>query len=286
MRGMSISPSALNDVSLPLGKETPYPNRYDPTLLYPISRTMGRNAIGVDGQALPFIGWDLWRGYEASWLGVKGLPQVALLKVWVPATSPNIVESKSFKLYLNSLNNEIFESPQAVSDIIKRDISQAAQADVRVQLIESNEFASEHIEEPALSECLDYLDIEITDYHPNASLLALAPDSVPVEETVFSRLLKSNCPVTGQPDWGSIHIHYAGQRIDHASLLRYIVSFRQHQGFHEQCVEQMFCDIMQRCKPNALSVYARYTRRGGLDINPWRATSRAPAPNLQRSAQQ
>lgn len=283
---MSIPSSALSDVCLPLGKETPYPSRYDSALLYPISRSVGRNAIGISEHDLPFVGWDLWRGYEASWLGPKGLPQVALLKVWVPASSPNIVESKSFKLYLNSLNNEVFESDLALIEVIEQDISLAIKSEVRVELVKSSAFAAECIEEPSPVECLDSLDVEISDYHPNASLLTALSGSAPITESVFSRLLKSNCPVTGQPDWGSVHINYTGQRIDHASLLRYIVSFRQHQGFHEQCVEQMFCDIMKRCQPTALSVYARYTRRGGLDINPWRATSGMPAPNLQRSAQQ
>jgi 7-cyano-7-deazaguanine reductase len=286
MTGMSTFTPDPNDVSLPLGRETPYPNRYDPTLLYPISRSMGRSAIGLNGQPLPFVGWDLWRGYEASWLSPTGLPRVALLKIWVPASSPNIVESKSFKLYLNSLNNESFKSSLAVVDLIKQDVSQAIQADVQVQLVESSSFASEQIEEPDESTCLDAMGIEINDYQPNASLLATKSGTGPVKEKVFSRLLKSNCPVTGQPDWASVHIDYTGQPIDHASLLRYIVSFRQHQGFHEQCVEQIFCDIMQQCQPSALSVYARYTRRGGLDINPWRATPDMTAPNLQRSAQQ
>ena len=247
---------------------------------------MGRSAIGIKGHTLPFVGWDLWRGYEASWLSPKGLPHVALLKVWVPASSPNIVESKSFKLYLNSLNNESFESSLAVADLIKQDVSQAIQDQAQVQLVESSGFVSERIEEPSESACLDAMEIEIKDYQPSASLLRTKPSSGPVHESVFSRLLKSNCPVTGQPDWASLHIDYSGQPIDHASLLRYIVSFRQHQGFHEQCVEQIFCDIMQRCQPTALSVYARYTRRGGLDINPWRATPDMAAPNLQRSAQQ
>jgi len=282
----------VHDAALPLGKDSTYPAQYDSALLYPIARALGRQAIGLSGQTLqalaqlPFIGWDLWRGYELSWLTQKGLPRTALLKVWVPATSPNIVESKSFKLYLNSLNNERFEDVAALQSRITKDISAAAGAELKVQVLTPDQFNSEPVHEPGVQEiCLDDQDLEIHQYEPDPSLLLLASDQV-VEQSVFSRLLKSNCPVTGQPDWGSIHISYRGAAIDHAALLRYIVSFRQHQGFHEQCVEQMFCDIMQRCQPQQLAVYARYTRRGGMDINPWRATPASPEPNLLRSAQQ
>jgi 7-cyano-7-deazaguanine reductase len=270
-----------------LGKESTYPQRYDATLLYPIARSLGRNAIGLGTDHLPFIGWDLWRGYELSWLNPKGVPRTAILKAWVPATSPNIVESKSFKLYLNSLNNERFENTQALEQRIALDIERAAGASARIEVVNPAQFETEPISEPStsVSICLDEQDIEASEYEPNADLLSLASDEV-VTESLFSRLLKSNCPVTGQPDWGSIHIDYRGAAIDRAALLRYIVSFRQHQGFHEQCVEQMFCDILARCQPQTLSIYARYTRRGGMDINPWRATAGMPEPNLLRSAQQ
>jgi 7-cyano-7-deazaguanine reductase len=284
---MTTSNLPLHDRALPLGKESSYPDRYDPALLYPIARVLGRQAIGVSAGVLPFVGWDLWRGYELSWLTPKGVPQIALLKVWVPATSPNIVESKSFKLYLNSLNGERFKSTQAVTNRIKNDISKAAGETVRVEVLTPEQFDKEPIEEPGhRSVCIDTQDIEIVDYEPNAQLLALKPGQSVVTESVFSRLLKSNCPVTGQPDWASIHIQYHGAAIDHAALLRYVVSFRHHQGFHEQCVEQMFCDLMHHCQPQTLSIYARYTRRGGIDINPWRATPEMTAPNLLRSAQQ
>lgn len=275
----------IADAALPLGKESAYPDRYNPALLYPIARALGRDAIGLSSK-LAFIGWDLWRGYELSWLTPKGLPRTAILKAWVPATSPHIVESKSFKLYLNSLNNERFTTVADVQARIAEDISRAAGQAVRVQLVLPAQFDGEPVSEPTGEFfCLDDQDIEITQYEPDASLLALASDQV-IDESVFSRLLKSNCPVTGQPDWGSVHIQYRGQAIDHAALLRYIVSFRQHQGFHEQCVEQMFCDIMRQCQPEQLSIYARYTRRGGMDINPWRATPGSFEPSLLRSAQQ
>lgn len=275
-----------HDKALPLGKESAYPDRYDPTLLYPIARELGRAPLGLTGNRLPFIGWDLWRGYELSWLNGRGMPQTAILKAWVPATSPNIVESKSFKLYLNSLNNERFQAVKELQELITADIERAAGAPVKITLITPENFESEPVSEPnANVVCLDEQDIDIQEYQPNSNLLNLASDQV-VTESLFSRLLKSNCPVTGQPDWGSLHIQYRGMAIDHAALLRYIVSFRQHQGFHEQCVEQMFCQIMAHCKPEQLSIYARYTRRGGMDINPWRATPGTPEPSLLRSAQQ
>lgn len=276
-----------HDTALPLGKESAYPTEYDPSLLYPIARTLGRDAIGLNALALPFIGWDLWRGYELSWLSPKGVPRTALLKIWMPATSGYIIESKSFKLYLNSLNHAHIESVTELQAMIQRDLSQVAGCEVKVKVIMPAAFIQEPVEEPEAHEyCLDEQDIEINEYEPNASLLALASDTTAVHERLFSRLLKSNCPVTGQPDWGSLHVEYQGAALDHAALLRYIVSFRQHQGFHEQCVEQMFCDIMQQCQPQALSIYARYTRRGGIDINPWRATPGMTEPNLLRSAQQ
>jgi 7-cyano-7-deazaguanine reductase len=276
-----------HDAALPLGKESTYPDRYDPCLLYPIARSLGRDAIGLTQADLPFIGWDLWRGYELSWLNINGLPRTALLKVWVPATSSHIIESKSFKLYLNSLNHEQFEDVAQLTTQLQADLSQAAGCGVKVRIVMPDAFVEEGIDEPnKTAKCLDDQDIVVSQYDPDAQLLALAPDTSVVHEQLFSRLLKSNCPVTGQPDWGSIHIEYRGQAIDQASLLRYIVSFRQHQGFHEQCVEQMFCDIMRQCRPQSLSIYARYTRRGGIDINPWRATAGTSEPNLLRSAQQ
>lgn len=275
------------EASLPLGKEVSYPRDYNPKLLFPIARALGRAKVGALTQAvnLPFIGWDLWRGYELSWLKPSGLPATAILKVWVPCDSPFIVESKSFKLYLNSLNHSVFANTAALLDCLERDLNQTIGAQARIALVLPTEFEQEPIEE-LLTGCLDEQPVSITDYQPNADLLNESTGPNPKTEHVFSRLLKSNCPVTGQPDWATIHIGYHGRTIDHAALLKYIVSYRDHQGFHEQCVERIFCDIMDRCRPQSLSVYARYTRRGGMDINPWRATPGTQPPNLLRSAQQ
>jgi len=276
-----------DDPALPLGKDRAYPDHYDPGLLYPIARAIGRDAIGVTHASLPFVGWDLWRCYEVSWLMPSGLPRVAMLQLRIPAESRNIVESKSLKLYLNSLNHEHFADTDTVKQRVTQDLSAVVGCAVELELIVPTDFAQQRIEEPvAPAICLDEQDLRIDCYEPNADLLALAPGQTQVTQSVFSRLLKSNCPVTGQPDWGTVHIDYQGPEIDRASLLRYIVSFRQHQGFHEQCVEQMFCDIMKHAQPSVLSIYARYTRRGGIDINPWRATAAAKPPKLQRSAQQ
>lgn len=285
---MTTAPTLpTHDAALPLGKESTYPASYDPTLLYPIARELGRQGIGLSEAKLPFIGFDLWRCYELSWLKPSGMPCTAILKVSVPADSPSIVESKSLKLYLNSLNHERFSNTDEVKVRIEQDLQQTVGSLVEVDIAEPAAFNTETIDEPdAPTVCLDDQALEIEQYEPNADLLALEPSRQIVSESVFSRLLKSNCPVTGQPDWGSIHIEYQGAAIDHAALLRYIVSFRQHQGFHEQCVEQMFFDIMQRCSPQTLSIYARYTRRGGIDINPWRATPGVTPPKLLRSAQQ
>ena len=292
--------------TLPLGQSSSYPSAYDATLLFPIARTEARKEIGLDNPAqLPFQGWDLWNAYEMSWLNTKGLPQIALLRVKVPCTSPNIIESKSFKLYLNGFNQARFESVKQVLDCLHIDLSQSAGAAVSVELIATTRFVDEKIQEFDGVD-LDQQDLVIDEYAPNAALLSMAtldiedplyqagrselPDNVVrtgvVTEHVFSRLLKSNCPVTQQPDWGCLEISYTGQAIDHASLLKYIVSYRMHNGFHENCVERIFVDIMHRCQPLALAVYARYTRRGGLDINPWRGTAGMPEPSTARSARQ
>ena len=276
-----------NEASLPLGKEVSYPRDYNPSLLFSIARAQGRAQLDALAQVttLPFIGWDLWRGYELSWLKPSGLPATAILKVWVPCDSPFIVESKSFKLYLNSLNHTVFADTAALLACIERDLNHAIGAQARMALVLPADFEQEPIEE-LLTGCLDEQPISITDYQPNAELLNNCTAPNVKTEHVFSRLLKSNCPVTGQPDWATLHIGYQGHAIDHAALLKYIVSYRDHQGFHEQCVERIFCDIMNRCQPQTLSVYARYTRRGGMDINPWRATPGTEPPNLLRSAQQ
>ncbi len=263
-----------------LGREVAYPAHYDPQLLYPIARALARAQLGIGDSALPFIGHDRWQAFELSWLNPHGLPQVATATLQVPATSANLIESKSLKLYLNSFNAGVFESAEQVRLRIAADLSQAAGALVSVQ------FGVPAIGSDDAAGNLDVQDISIACYGPpDASLLRADPDSL-VEEALHSALLKSNCPVTGQPDWADVSIAYCGPRIDRAGLLRYLVSFRDHAEFHEQCVERIFIDILAHCQPQQLSVHARYTRRGGLDINPWRATPGSPTPNAQRAHRQ
>jgi len=271
---------------LPLGKSVNYPQAYDASLLFPIARAGARQEIGLTTHALPFGGWDLWNAYEMSWLNSKGLPQVALLRIKVPYSSPNIIESKSFKLYLNSFNQARFNSNTEVLACLQKDLSEAAGATLSIEMFAADQFQAETISEFNGTN-IDGLDVLIEHYEPTAELLQHSNDSADnVTETLFSRLLKSNCPVTQQPDWACVQIQYTGLAIDQASLLKYIVSFRMHNGFHENCVERIFVDIMQRCQPDSLSVFARYTRRGGLDINPWRATLGMPEPLSVRSARQ
>lgn len=268
----------------PLGKPAAYIEQYDASLLFPIPRTGAREAIGIGAQ-LPFFGTDIWNAYELSWLNARGKPQIAIATFFIPADSPNIVESKSFKLYLGSFAQTKLESVEMLRDTLKRDITAAAGATVSVRLEQPGAFGKIQFEEfEGLS--LDRLDLEADVYHPDASLLTAAFDEAPVEETLCSNLLKSNCPVTGQPDWGSVQIHYVGPQIDQAGLLRYIISYRNHTGFHEQCAERMFVDIQRACKPDRLAIYARYTRRGGLDINPFRTNFNMPMPDNARLARQ
>lgn len=256
-----------------LGRATAYPTRYDPGLLFPIPRAQGRAGIGLGDGRLPFIGHDRWHAYELAWLDARGKPVVDTATFLVPAGSPNLVESKSLKLYLNSLNAARFDTAEDVRARIAGDLSRAAGAPVEVAF----GLPPVAVDDPAGS--IDGIAIDVDHYGPpDASLLAADPGGN-AAETLRSELLKSNCPVTGQPDWASIRIGYRGPRIDRAGLLRYLVSFRDHAGFHEQCVEQVFSDLLARCRPQALWVEARYTRRGGLDINPWRATpGLAPPP--------
>ncbi|MEO6969222.1 MAG: NADPH-dependent 7-cyano-7-deazaguanine reductase QueF [Rhodanobacteraceae bacterium] len=262
---------AISDRS-PLGHAVAYPNRSDPALLFPIARAQARAEIGLDETALPFIGADLWNAYELSWLDARGQPRVAIAELRVPADSPNLVESKSLKLYLNGYAHEHFDDPAAVQARIACDLSSAAGSQVEIALIESRDFAVLRIaESPGVP--LDDLQIDIADYGPpQPDHLRAAASSSPIEEALVTQAFRSNCPVTGQPDWASVQVRYQGAPIDHAGLLRYLVSYRRHSGFHEACVERIFVDIMERCSPQMLSVYARFTRRGGLDINPWRAT--------------
>ena len=275
----------MNHNHIPLGREVAYPSHYDPDLLFPIPRTQGRAEIGIDtgidAQPLPFIGHDRWHAYELSWLDARGKPAVAVATITVPATSPMLIESKSLKLYLNSLNAARFKTADAVRESIVVDLSQAAGAAVKVAFGLPPFDAVD-----GKSTLIDMLDIDIDDYGPpNAGHLALVGDAV-VEETLRSELLKSNCPVTGQPDWATVQIAYRGTKIDRAGLLRYLVSFRDHAEFHEQCVERIFVDLLARCRPQTLSVEARYTRRGGLDINPWRATRDVSSPEPGRDERQ
>ena len=273
-----------------LGKPAPYADKYDPSLLYPIPREPKRREIGL-AASLPFFGADLWTAYELSWLTPRGKPQVAIAHVTVPCESPNIVESKSFKLYLNSFTNTPFATSDEVRDRIRADVSEAVwrgtpmSSSVGVRIVMPEMFDAEPIHElDGLN--LDRLDIECTRYTPAPELLKAVAGEQPVTETLMSNLLKSNCLVTGQPDWGSVQIRYSGPQIDQASLLQYIVSFRNHNEFHEQCVERIFMDVWTRCRPTQLAVYARYTRRGGLDINPFRSSHPMAAPKNVRTARQ
>ena len=256
-----------------LGKSVLGSNHYNPDLLFPIPRAAGREAMGL-GPSLPFAGIDIWNAYELSWLDSRGKPQVAVGEFRIPASSPNLIESKSFKLYLNSINQTRYSDAAQVRALLVADLSAAAGAEIGVTLSPLTKAAQTlAVIESLGGDCIDDLDIEVEHYGPpKPALLGLVNDARVVEESLVSHLLKSNCPVTGQPDWASVQIGYTGRQIDRAGLLRYLVSYRSHDDFHEQCVERIFCDVLARCAPQRLSVYARYTRRGGLDINPWRST--------------
>ena len=277
----------------PLGKASAYIDQYDASLLFPIPRAPKRAEIGLEG-ATPFFGADLWTAFELSWLNARGKPQVAIAHFTVPCETPNIVESKSFKLYLNSFNNTRFADASEVQARLRADLSEAlwrgaAQSGtVGLRLLGAELFDREPVYElDGLN--LDRLDVECSHYTPSPELLRTAPQAEnegPVSEVLVSNLLKSNCLVTGQPDWGSVQISYTGAQIDQEGLLQYIVSFRNHNEFHEQCVERMFMDIWTRCKPLKLTVYARYTRRGGLDINPFRTSHSQAMPANTRNARQ
>jgi 7-cyano-7-deazaguanine reductase len=268
----------------PLGKSSAYQTQYAPELLFPIPRQQKRDEIGVAG-TLPFFGVDIWNAYEISWLNMRGKPQVAIATVSVPADSPNIIESKSFKLYLNSFNQTRLANTDALLALLREDLSNAAGAQVHIRLTTPEQFGDLQMGEPE-GLLLDRLDIEVDQYTPSPALLHANHDEAPVEETLVSHLLKSNCLVTGQPDWGTVQIHYVGPQIDQEGLLRYLIGFREHNEFHEQCVERIFMDILRQCKPGKLSVYARYTRRGGLDINPWRTNFSTGKPLNLRGARQ
>jgi len=269
----------------PLGKQSAYQTQYDPSLLFPIARKAKRDELGLTG-TLPFYGVVIWNAYEISWLNLRGKPQVAIASITVPADSPNIVESKSFKLYLNSFNQTRLAGSDALLELMRADLSAGFGAPVQIKLTTPDGFNTVKVGElPGI--LLDRLDIEVEQYTPNPSILIADQQQSPVEEKLLSHLLKSNCLVTGQPDWGSVQIHYVGPQINQESLLRYLIGFREHNEFHEQCVERIFVDILHQCKPQKLAVYARYTRRGGLDINPWRSnfTASQPLSNMRNARQ-
>ena len=269
----------------PLGKPSAYQTQYDPGLLFPIARQGKRDELGIGG-TLPFFGVDIWNAYEISWLNLRGKPQIAIAAITVPADSANIVESKSFKLYLNSFNQTRLAGTDALLELLRADLSAGFGTPVQIKLTTPEAFNSVKIAEME-GLLLDRLDIEVDRYAPDASQLTANQHEAPVEEVLLSNLLKSNCLVTGQPDWGSVQIHYVGPQIDQENLLRYLIGFREHNEFHEQCVERIFIDILRQCKPQKLAVYARYTRRGGLDINPWRSnfTTGKPPSNVRTARQ-
>lgn len=263
---------------LPLGKASGYVAHYAPELLQAVPRSLNRDDLQL-GETLPFDGVDIWTLYELSWLNPKGKPQVAVGEVAVPASSKNLIESKSFKLYLNSLNQSHFRDIHEVAEILKKDLSACAEGEVAVTLYPLAQAPAQIATLPG--DCIDDLDIAIDSYLFDPTLLSNATQPEPVEEILHSHLLKSNCLVTNQPDWGSLVIHYRGHRIQREALLRYLVSFRQHNEFHEQCVERIFMDLQHYCQPDKLTVYARYTRRGGLDINPFRSNWQTEPANLR-----
>ncbi len=271
----------LNDA--PLGKRSAYVTQYQPALLYPIPRQLKRQEIAVP-TPLPFTGFDTWNAYEVSWLNPKGKPVVMLAQFDIACDSVNLIESKSFKLYLNSFNHSVFSSADAVKVILQQDIARTAVGSVHVTLHEIEDLTGQALANFS-GECIDAIDVVCDTYTVHPAYLS-SEARHQVTESLISHVLKSNCLVTGQPDWGSLQIAYHGPQIDRAGLLKYIVSFRNHPEFHEQCVERIFMHILQRCHPTRLTVHARYTRRGGLDINPVRSTHAiAPQANIRMARQ-
>jgi 7-cyano-7-deazaguanine reductase len=266
----------------PLGKKTTYYEAYDASLLFTISRTVKRDEIGVS-KKLPFHGIDIWNNYELSWLNLKGKPEVAIAEFRLPCESPFLIESKSLKLYFNSFNQAKFANSQNIIDTIRKDLSEASQSSVDVRLHKFNNLKKIQLEE-FHGYCIDNIEVDINEYVVNPKLLKCGKERV--QEELYSNLLKSNCLVTEQPDWGSVYISYQGPKIDHASLLKYIISFRQHNEFHEQCIERIFMDLVRECKTEKLTVFGKYTRRGGLDINPYRSNFQQPTSSFVRTPRQ
>ncbi|MFK7862888.1 MAG: NADPH-dependent 7-cyano-7-deazaguanine reductase QueF [Pseudohongiellaceae bacterium] len=254
----------------PLGSEASYPTSYNPDLLYPIPRWPARSLLDID-KKIQMYGLDHWQAFELSWLNLKGKPQVAIAELFFNCESENIVESKSLKLYLNSFNQERIESIEKVVQTIQKDLSLLTKSEVKVIAAPLGR-SSRHTTERLPGSCIDSLDVEITDTTPNEQLLICTEELV-FDGRVYSDLFKSNCPVTGQPDWASVSIQYTGMEINNESLLRYLCSFRSHQGYHEECAERIYRDIMVRCQPSELLVAMNYLRRGGIDINVYRSTT-------------
>jgi 7-cyano-7-deazaguanine reductase len=269
---------------LTLGQTTTYTDKYNPDLLQGVPRSLNRRELTLNNAPLPFNGEDIWYGYELSWLNNKGKPLVAVAEFTFSCTSSHMVESKAFKLYLNSYNQSRFSSLQAVEQQLQHDLSLISGAPSQVKLFTLDQcppLAIRSLE----AKCIDDIDIEISHYQLKPALLKTTENNNIVSESLVSHLLKSNCLITNQPDWATIYINYRGNKIVHSALLQYLVSFRQHNEFHEQCVERIFCDILSYCQPEELTIYARYTRRGGLDINPFRTTTNNKAP-LARTLRQ
>ncbi|MGP9671492.1 NADPH-dependent 7-cyano-7-deazaguanine reductase QueF [Pseudoalteromonas sp. AOP31-A2-14] len=273
MTDYSNSPDLKGSV---LGQSTEYVDTYTPSLLFPIARKLNRDNLNIDESTLPFKGQDLWTGYELSWLNAKGKPVVAVACFIFTCQSSHIIESKSFKLYLNSFNQTRFDSLEQVQTALITDLSNAVGKPVVVTLYNSDDYNCLPYT-PLPGECIDELDIEIDSYDIDANILTSSNNEI-VTETLHSHLLKSNCLITSQPDWASIIIRYSGAQICRESLLKYLISFRTHNEFHEQCVERIYCDLMASLNITELEVYARYTRRGGLDINPYRSSKSDEIP--------
>jgi 7-cyano-7-deazaguanine reductase len=271
---------------LTLGENTEYSSQYNPDLLQAVPRSLNRDDLAIDQQHLPFVGEDVWYGFELSWLNPKGKPVVAVAEFRFSCRSENIVESKSFKLYLNSFNQTKFDTIKSVEQRLIADLSAITNSSAQVRL-----FGVEHCPELVIAKqvnecvCIDNEDISIETYQYDAQLLCTVLDAetqdndTVIDEALVSHLLKSNCLITNQPDWASIYITYRGKKINHGILLKYLISFRQHSEFHEQCVERIYCDLQKYCQPEELTVFARYTRRGGLDINPFRSSHLQQAPS-------
>jgi 7-cyano-7-deazaguanine reductase len=259
-----------------LGEQAEYGSSYSPDLLQPIAREENRRILGLAAD-LPFHGEDIWNAYELTWLNMRGKPQVSTAELRFPADSPNIIESKSMKLYLDSLSMTRYQGPADVTNTMLADLTRVTGAPITVQLHPL--IGSASISEFP-GDCIDNLDVDCGSDNVDPDMLGCASDAT-VSEALYTHLLRSLCPVTGQPDSGSILIRYHGRQIDPGSLLRYIVSYRKHQDFHESCVERIFLDIKKQCGPEQLSVYARYNRRGGLDINPFRSDFEPTAENLR-----